>query len=216
MKHSISYHTVPRETFEAADQIIENYRTLLEAYLEQLLWWNQRVNLVSRNVSRETIWEHIRHSLLIHNSVPFSKASTIVDAGTGGGLPGIPLAITHPDKEFLLNDIVTKKVVAVRQMILKLDLQNVTAVDRSVEEVPVSDPFLLISKHAFKIDQLFTMTYHLPWTETVFFKGLDFGKELTEISTPLSVVVNDLSEGSSNSFYENKAIVVISRLGKLE
>lgn len=212
MKHSITYHTVPRETFKATDKIIEKHRASLEDYLELLMWWNQRVNLVSRNVSRETVWEHIRHSLLIHNSVPFSKAAVVTDAGTGGGLPGIPLAITHPDKAFVLNDIVTKKTMAVRQMINKLGLSNSTAADKSVEGLTLNTPFLLISKHAFKIDQLFAMARHLPWTEMVFYKGLNFEGELTEVSAPLLVEAFDLSGGSSDPFYEDKALILIKRL----
>ncbi|MDZ7691898.1 MAG: RsmG family class I SAM-dependent methyltransferase [Balneolaceae bacterium] len=107
--HQITRQNVPRETFSRVDEFIEKNRDKLETYLDALFWWNNRVNLISRDVSRETAWEHIRHSLVISGFVNFKDAEHIVDAGTGGGLPGVPLAIAHPEKRYYLNDIVSKK-----------------------------------------------------------------------------------------------------------
>ncbi len=201
--------TVSRETFSGTDQLIEQYQPALKTYLDQLLWWNSRINLVSRNVSRETIWQHIRHSLLLSQFNKFKNSSIIVDAGTGGGLPGLPLAVTHPQKHFVLNDLVTKKCLAVKQMVQKLKLQNIGIVDGSIEQLDYDNPFLLISKHAFKINELYEMTSHLPWEKTILYKGEEFKNELEGIPEPLKVERFDLSTGST--FYSGKAIVIISR-----
>ncbi len=208
--HNITYHTVPRETFSAVDELIEEHRSDLSTYIDQLLWWNERINLVSRDVSRGTIWEHIRHSLLLSQFEPFQEAEFIVDAGTGGGLPGIPLAIATPDKEYLLNDIVSKKIIAVRQTILNLSLENAKAKALSISKVQMPSPTLLISKHAFKIEELWDMISEKPWSSMVFYKGIDFEDELENIGKPLDVDCHDLSEESD--FYEGKALVIVNRL----
>ncbi len=207
--HNISSRKVSRETFSAVDGVISDNRALLENYLEQLLWWNERVNLVSRNVSRETMWEHIRHSLLLARIGEFQSAKLIVDAGTGGGLPGIPLALTHPKKHFVLNDLVTKKCLAMKQIAKKLELKNIGIVDGSIEDLQQDEPFLLISKHAFKIHELYNMTASLPWSTMVLYKGLDFENELDGISESLNIETYDLSKESD--FYQGKALVIISR-----
>lgn len=207
----ITYRTVPRETFLETDRSIEEFRPPLLEYLDQLLWWNKRVNLVSRDVPRETIWEHIRHSLLLSQLDDFISADCIVDAGTGGGLPGIPLAITNPEKNFILNDIVSKKCLAVKQIIRKLELENVRIFDGSIEDIRPETPFLLISKHAFKINELYDLTAPLPWQKMIFYKGIDFENELENTDQEMEIIAFDLSADSGDSFYKEKAIIVVKR-----
>ncbi|MDX1585362.1 MAG: hypothetical protein R3222_01405, partial [Balneolaceae bacterium] len=78
MKQSeITYRNVPRETFSSVDELIQEHCDQLEHYLERLLWWNQRINLVSRDVPRETIFEHIRHSLLISDLQSYRDSSLV-------------------------------------------------------------------------------------------------------------------------------------------
>ncbi|MDX1637195.1 MAG: RsmG family class I SAM-dependent methyltransferase [Balneolaceae bacterium] len=208
--HQITYQTVSRETFSSIDNIIEKNRDALERYLDQLFWWNERVNLVSRDVSRGTVWEHIRHSLILTQFAPFRDSGSVVDTGTGGGLPGIPLAIAAPDKQYLLNDIVSKKIIAVRQILLKIGLENATAEARSVSELDIPSSALLVSKHAFKIDQLWDMVSEKPWSSLVFYKGVEFENEAASIKDPLDIACYDLSHGSD--FYEGKVLIFVTRL----
>jgi 16S rRNA (guanine527-N7)-methyltransferase len=210
-QHRISYHDVPREKFLAANRLIESHRSEFDEYTQSLFWWNKRINLISRNVSRETIASHIRHSLLLTQLDTYANANFIIDTGTGGGLPGIPLAVTSPEKQFLLNDIISKKIRAVKQIARDLKLSNVNTFDRSIVQLKVDRSPLLISKHAFKIDELYDLTKGLPWKKMAFYKGLDFKEALKNIQKPLEVAVYNLSQNSADNFYEGKAIVILSR-----
>ncbi|WP_441000007.1 16S rRNA (guanine(527)-N(7))-methyltransferase RsmG [Fodinibius sp. SL11] len=205
----ISQKLVPRETFDKVDELLTNNKQKLESYLDKLLWWNKRVNLVSRDVPRETIWEHIRHSLIISEFYFFRQNNLFIDAGTGGGMPGLPLAITHPQKHFVLNDLVTKKCLAMKQIAQQLKLKNIAIIDGSIENLKHDQKCILISKHAFKINNLIKMTNHLPWKKMVLYKGLDFEEELQDISESLNITCYDLSSGSE--FYAGKAIITITR-----
>lgn len=209
--HSVSYHNIGPELFAATDALIADNREVLKSYIDQLLWWNERINLISRNASRETLWDHIRHSLLLSQFEVFKKRTFLVDAGTGGGLPGIPLAIVCPEKHFILNDIVRKKVFALKQMKKRLQISNITCQCASIDEINSKNNYLLISKHAFKIDELYLMFNQMPFADLVFYKGSDFEKELESITDPLTIIAYDLFSGTENQFYENKKIVVVHR-----
>jgi 16S rRNA (guanine527-N7)-methyltransferase len=209
-QHNITRKSVPRGTFSQVDELIEKFRDELESYLDKLLWWNNRVNLVSRDVSRGTILEHIRHSLLLSTLDFFQKNNLFLDTGTGGGLPGIPLAITHPDKHFVLNDLVTKKCLAIKQIARDLDLKNIGIIDGSIEDLHHEEECILISKHAFKIGDLVEMTGHLSWKRMAFYKALNFEDELTDLSEPLNITCLDLSSGSD--FYNGKAIIIVEKI----
>jgi len=111
----------------------------LERFSELLLDWNQRINLLSRR-DAGLIWEHhILHSLAPLFFISFRKLNCIVDAGTGGGLPGVPLAIALPDVRFVLVDSIEKKTKAVRAMAENLRLENVTVIRSRLEEMKNTD-----------------------------------------------------------------------------
>ncbi|WP_395078453.1 RsmG family class I SAM-dependent methyltransferase [Gracilimonas sp.] len=185
---------------------------MLLKYIDQLLWWNKRVNLVSRDVSRETVRHHVEHSLVISQSNLFQNSTKIIDAGAGGGLPGIPLGIVYPQKEILLNDIVTKKMLACKQMILKLGVSNVSTLSGSVEEADISKEHLIISKHAFKVNDLVALLDGKNWQHIVLLKGeKKVLRELQGIDVPLNIHVFSL-EAFGNSFYDGKALVEITRI----
>jgi 16S rRNA (guanine527-N7)-methyltransferase len=181
-------------------------------YLDRLLWWNEKINLVSRDVPRETLANHIQHSLSISTVNLFKAADSIIDSGTGGGLPGIPLAISFPEKQVVLNDIVAKKIMACKHMASGLGLKNIDSSPVSIDKIAVPEGAVIISKHAFKINDLVSMITDEPWSGIILLKGgEEVDKELSGIEEPLEVEVIDLEEGFKNPFYEGKSIVKIER-----
>jgi len=96
-------------------------------YAELLLAWNKKVNLISRKDEHSVLSKHILHSLSIVFFHRFKKGERVLDLGTGGGLPGIPLAIAFPNTLFLLIDAIGKKINACQDMIVQLGLKNVVA-----------------------------------------------------------------------------------------
>lgn len=185
---------------------------MINLYADQVMWWNQRVNLVSRDVPRETLLKHIEHSLLPEAFALLNAGLPVVDSGTGGGLPGIPLAIARPDLSFTLNDIVSKKVLAVQQMARKLSLENTAYFKRSIAELVAPSPFILVSKHAFKISDLIELLGDKPWQKIILLKGIAFEAELRDDIPALRIQAYDLS-GSGESFYREKGLLVIERQG---
>lgn len=106
-------------------QITKKSLTQLEDFCALFAEWNKRVNLVSRRDMPHFFFHHIVHSLLLVPYMQVQKGDWVLDFGTGGGLPGIPLAICYPEVEFTLIDSIEKKMVAVRNMVHQLGLQNV-------------------------------------------------------------------------------------------
>ena len=114
---------------------------LLERYVDYLLEWNRKVNLISRQ-DEELVWQnHILHSVCLLFRLRLRKNSKIMDLGTGGGLPGIPLKILLPDSEILLIDSTRKKITAVQDMLRALDLGGIVGLWGRAEEL-AKDPKL--------------------------------------------------------------------------
>jgi 16S rRNA (guanine(527)-N(7))-methyltransferase RsmG len=109
----------------------------IETYVNLLLDWNKKINLVSRK-DEENIWTfHILHSISLLFHIELPQGCRIVDIGTGGGLPGIPIKIFRPDISILCLDSTGKKIKAVSEMILDLHLNNITAIWGRAEEIGV-------------------------------------------------------------------------------
>ncbi|MBC8043562.1 MAG: 16S rRNA (guanine(527)-N(7))-methyltransferase RsmG [Rhizobacter sp.] len=108
---------------------------LLSRYAALLLEWNKKINLISRKDEERVFTKHILHSVSVAFFHSFKPAERVLDIGTGGGLPAIPLAILFPESLFLGIDSVGKKVAACNDMIAALDLKNITAKKLRVEEL---------------------------------------------------------------------------------
>ena len=109
-------------------------RNRLARYAELLREWNGRINLISRK-DEEQLWRnHILHSLAVLIVLPFPREGRVVDIGSGGGLPGIPLAIMLPGVQFVLTDSIGKKIRALGQMAAELEIGNVSIFNGRVED----------------------------------------------------------------------------------
>ena len=108
----------------------------LEQYCELLRNWNSKINLVSRKDMDRLETKHLAHCLTITKFLRLMPKSQVLDVGTGGGLPGIPMAICYPQAKFTLMDSIAKKVMVVEDMASKLGLSNVSVRRGRVEELP--------------------------------------------------------------------------------
>ncbi|MBS0011258.1 MAG: 16S rRNA (guanine(527)-N(7))-methyltransferase RsmG [Bacteroidales bacterium] len=108
-------------------------------YLE----WNRKINLISRRNTDNFYLHHVLHSLSISMIFKFMPGTRILDAGTGGGFPGIPLSIVLPDCEFVLADSVKKKITAVNDIIKKLGIKNAKAIWTRLENIDDSFDFVV-------------------------------------------------------------------------
>ncbi|MEX0780060.1 MAG: RsmG family class I SAM-dependent methyltransferase [Balneolales bacterium] len=208
--HNIS--NVSRETLEILKKIYTANSYQLDRYADQLLWWNRKVNLVSRNASKEHVFEHIRHSLFPLALNMYKGSEHILDTGTGGGLPGIPLAIALPNCSFILNDISEKKCMVLKQIVKQLDLKNCEVRTGDVGKQVIDEPYILTTMHAFKLKDLFERTRNVNWEKAIVYKGKDYQEELKEISElDLQVHAFDLSTMHPQDFYKEKFILLVNK-----
>ena len=104
---------------------VEEKAKQLEQYMEGVLAWNEKVNLTAITEREEFVQKHLIDSLLCAETLGFTEASSICDVGTGGGFPGVPLAVCYPEKEFVLMDTLGKRVRIVQQLCDDLGITNV-------------------------------------------------------------------------------------------
>ncbi|MFN3269245.1 MAG: 16S rRNA (guanine(527)-N(7))-methyltransferase RsmG, partial [Candidatus Kapaibacteriota bacterium] len=107
---------------------------LIERYVKELTYWNEKVNLVSRKDIQNVLENHILHSLSILKYVDIPKKARCIDVGTGGGLPGIPLKIARPDITMILIDSIAKKVKITEMLAKHTELRNFEAICARAEE----------------------------------------------------------------------------------
>jgi 16S rRNA (guanine527-N7)-methyltransferase len=115
------------------------FEQLLPLYTE----WNAQINVISRKDIEQLYIRHVIHSLAIHKFIQMAPGSRVLDIGTGGGFPGIPLAIMLPDVEFVLVDSVGKKIKVVQEVSQALGLTNVTAIHERAEKIKGPFDFVL-------------------------------------------------------------------------
>lgn len=213
-KPDVAYRNVSRETFRVIDGLISKFYPVLEEYASRLLWWNGTVNLISRNAAKELVHEHIRHSLFPSFLSEFHQSNIVLDAGSGGGLPGIPLALCHPDKKIILNDISQKKTTVLNHLKRELHIQNVSIVNDPLLRYPINNPEVqcIVSKHAFKIPDILSDISNGSWETLIMLKGEDFSGELSNIPYPVSIDCYPLDNGTKLPFYRGKMMLKIQRV----
>ncbi|REL39115.1 hypothetical protein DYD21_03935 [Rhodohalobacter sp. SW132] len=212
MKQSIQKHSVSRETLEDARELYRKNEVHLEKYLDNLLDWNEKINLVSRSVSRETVREHVVHSLIPHVLGILDDHDSWIDTGTGGGLPGVPLAICAPEKHWLLNDNVKKKMRALSGIIEKTGLENSEVIAKSISLVDLKKGTGIVTKHAFKVDDLLRLLGSKPWKTIIMWKGVDGAlDEIAQSKKKLRYTLFEFDFGANEEFYVGKGLLKVER-----
>lgn len=179
-------------------------------YLDLLSRWNKVYNLTAITDPHEMVWLHIIDSLSIN---PYLKGQRIIDVGTGAGLPGIPLALIHPDKQFVLLDSNSKKTRFLTQAIAELPLKNVEVIHARVEEFKPTLGFDSILSRAFSaIQVMLAKTQHLlaPHGQFIAMKGIYPEQELTEI--PAGYRVAAVHKLNIKGLLAERHVVCIERL----
>lgn len=211
MTHEIITYNVSRETFEHIEKLYALNNDTFEKYIEKLFWWNKRINLFSRSLGKKDLKNHICHSLLLKTISSFSSNTIYIDAGTGGGLPGIPLAITNPSARFILNDSNHKKMIAIQEIIKELKINNIKTESCSIDDIKnPEEHFSIISKHAFKINDLIKRSAKLNWGSIFLLKGYPFENELIGIKQTLKIDFFKLDSENDDPFYMNKCLLSIN------
>jgi 16S rRNA (guanine527-N7)-methyltransferase len=186
---------------------IEQFEKLQALYED----WNSKINVISRKDIDELYTRHILHSLGIAKIQHFEKGTYILDVGTGGGFPGIPLAILFPETRFYLIDVIAKKIKVVNEVAKALGLQNVKAEQIRAENVKGDFDFI-ISRAVTNMpdfvswikDKIKKQSKHELKNGILYLKGGDLTEELKDF--PKATEYN-LSDYFKEEFFETKKVV---------
>lgn len=177
--------------------------------------WNSRINVISRKDMDNFRTHHVLHSLSIAKLIDFPKGSTILDVGTGGGFPGIPLAVLFPECRFTLCDSIGKKIKVAAAVAEGLGIDNVTCFNGRAESLEGSFDYVVSRAVA-------ELSTFLPWVRGKYSKAIFYlkgGNLDDEIATcakrrridPAKFMQVPVSNWFSDPWFEEKKIVVISR-----
>ena len=186
------------------------YAQLAELYT----YWNNQINVVSRKDIDLLYERHVLHSLGIAKVMPFLPGENVLDVGTGGGFPGIPLAIMFPDTQFHLVDSIGKKIKVVQEVALSLNLKNVKATHARAEQIDEKFDFV-VSRAVTQMKDFY------PWVKNKFsvasqntlpngilyLKGGDLQQEIAE--SGLRVQQFQLKDYFTETFFDTKQVVYV-------
>lgn len=193
-----------------SEKQIQQFTDLEKLYLE----WNEKINVISRKDTKSLYEKHILHSMGIAKIMEFAPSTKVLDIGTGGGFPGIPLAILFPEANFTLIDSIGKKISVVKAVSEGIGLQNITAihgraekikekfhfvVSRAVTQMP---EFLRWLKGKFEKEQ-----FNTKHNGVLYLKGGDLAEELAG----LRCEIFNLNQYFEEEFFETKKVVYISK-----
>lgn len=176
--------------------------------------WNEKINVVSRKDIENIYVNHVLHSLGIAKVMSFSKGAQVLDVGTGGGFPGIPLAILFPETEFYLVDSIGKKITVVKEVAAALNLTNVKAEQIRAEQVKQKFDFI-VSRAVTRMKEFYgwvrtsvkPKSLHKLDNGILYLKGGDLDEELNELKKPYSLY--NLSDYFKEEFFETKKVVYV-------
>lgn len=173
------------------ETMLEQFRL----YMEGILKWNESINITSIKEKEEFIQRHYIDSLLCAPSKEFRKAKRVIDVGTGGGFPGVPLALIAPDKEFLLMDSLNKRIKVIQELCAELGIKNVTAVHDRAEDLAQKKEHreaydLCLSRAVANLSTL--SEYCLPFLKRggyfLSYKSLDIEKEIKQAKKAIHIL----------------------------
>ncbi len=173
--------------------------------------WNAKINVISRKDIDELYEKHVLHSLAIAKIQPFEPGSVVMDVGTGGGFPGIPLAILFPETKFYLIDVIAKKIKVVQEVAKTLELENVIAEQKRAETVEEEFDFV-VSRAVTNMPDFVKWVKgkikkkhnHELKNGILYLKGGDLTEELQDFP---KAVVYDIADFFKEEFFETKKVV---------
>ena len=174
--------------------------------------WNSQINVISRKDIEQLYERHVLHSLAIAKIIQFKPHTTVLDVGTGGGFPGIPLAILFPETSFMLIDSIGKKIKVVNEVASALKLTNVTAEHIRVEEVKQKFDFV-VSRAVTAFPRFVTMVRTKVSSKSnndlpngiLYLKGGDFEEEIEPFRKLIQVY--ELQSFFQEEFFETKRLI---------
>ncbi|MEY4931679.1 MAG: rRNA ((527)-N(7))-methyltransferase RsmG [Bacteroidota bacterium] len=176
--------------------------------------WNDKINVVSRKDIENIYINHVLHSLGIAKVMSFKPGSEVLDVGTGGGFPGIPLAILFPETNFHLVDSIGKKITVVKEVSAALGLKNVRAEQIRAEEVKGKYDFI-VSRAVTRMKEFYGWVHNKTKDKSInpldngilYLKGGDLDEEMNELKQPYSLY--NLSDYFKEEFFETKRVVYV-------
>lgn len=192
---------------DLTDTQIEQFSKLKDLYQD----WNLKINVVSRKDIDEIYLRHVLHSLGIAKVQTFNPGASIMDVGTGGGFPGVPLAILHPEVNFHLVDSIGKKIKVVNEVVEGLGITNVKTTNDRVENVPGQYDFI-VSRAVAQMEtfvrwvrgHIAKKSNHELKNGILYLKGGDLTEELKKYTT---TTIYDLPTFFKEDFFETKKVV---------
>ncbi len=189
---------------------IQQFSELYQLYK----YWNEKINVISRKDIDNLYERHILHSLAIFKLIQFKPGSNILDVGTGGGFPGIPLAIMCPDVNFFLIDSTQKKITVVKEVSRSIQLSNVIAQQMRVENVKSKYDFV-VSRAVTSFPEFYKLVYKLISDKNkneikngiLYLKGGDFMNEMKEIKKHYKII--EIKNFFIEEFFESKKIIYV-------
>ena len=200
------FDLLERYHMEISQEKLEIYRSLYDLYKDL----NDKVNLISRKDFENFYLHHIIHSLSITKFELIKDENNIIDLGTGGGLPGIPLAIYYNRKNFLLVDSIRKKITAVDKIINKINAKNISTLNNRAENLDIKAD-IIICRSVSSVDNLIQWTKGLlnDKGRLILLKGGNVNKELKNISSRFTIY--NLDDIYSENYFKDKKIIEIHR-----
>lgn len=177
--------------------------------------WNARINVISRKDMDQFCTHHVLHSMSIAKVVNFPAGSTILDVGTGGGFPGIPLAVYFPECRFVLCDSIGKKIKVAQAVADGLELPNVTCVNARVESLPGRFDYV-VSRAVTDLSTFYPWVRNKCSNAIFYLKGGDLDEEIATFIRrcridPGRILQTPVSNWLEDPWFEGKKIVTIAQ-----